>query len=673
MHMRKFIIVALMVALVSLMIIGPVTAADYEYWDTHFISGGPGGATVSDGSPPDGIVHVYTDTTAYSDTLADLAVGQGWLLPDVLGHTFRGAYPDQAGYATNHNIFGPFTRDTLEHAFVTVSTTQISSLQNPFTPNDNYAYQILLFHDGAWHPVGPMYVIHKYDIQPINADFTYTPEQPWIAPLEVTFTDASTGPLADTITWELESLDGPYVYGYAQAMDEVTWRFDYAGTYQVNLTVTNGSVSNSKTETFTVYNPTDLQFGIQIIDDDIPFGGTTDAELVGGQTGNITAIRWYAYYPGQTAPQDFYESGSDSYRLNYALKDGNWMGWDDSTESFSNNAGATLPNPVTLKPEYSGEVIVGCYVFLDDDTWQNPVSSITVGEGQGLQTIRFTAQDAITNSVISPVQYNIQKLSDGSWTNQTEPGSGQITVNYPAGTSLSVEVIPPSGSDYSTITELYQVENTAGVLQDHVIKMWKDASEDPEFTTANLIVKRGDNLQPIQGATIVLSDAQECTTTATGSCQFTVTNDTQISATITKTGFFTETIYFTPFGASYLKELKIWPIVVSTTPISTIPTTSGPGGAPTPTTTSGPGETPEPGVTYPPGVPMPGTTITYPPGVPVIGAVGSETGNVSAREAAEKSLTDWMLYGSAFVGFIFLVMLVGFSGDALKKWSWIWK
>jgi hypothetical protein len=66
------IFMALMVALVSLMIIGPVIATDYEYWDTHFISGY---GTVSAGSPPNGIVHVYTDTTAYSDTMSDIAIG----------------------------------------------------------------------------------------------------------------------------------------------------------------------------------------------------------------------------------------------------------------------------------------------------------------------------------------------------------------------------------------------------------------------------------------------------------------------------------------------------------------------------------------------------------------------------------------------------------------------
>jgi hypothetical protein len=290
----------------------------------------------------------------------------------------------------------------------------------------------------------------------------------------------------------------------------------------------------------------------------------------------ITAIRWYAYYPGQSAPADFYDATStpsSQKNLNYALLAGSWMGWDTvNGGGFTNNKGATMPNPVTLIPRYSGAITVGCYVYLTDGTMQNPTATLTIWEGQGLQKITFLAEDALNGNKVSPSTFNIKKLSTATWSNASEIRPGQIDVQYPTGSALLIEVVPPTGSGFSTATASYQVIDTTGYTQSKAIPLWRNSSANVSMTTANLMAYKNSDFSPIKGASITLSDGQSCSTSAAGSCQFTLNNGTTTYTALVKaTGYQTNQFYFLPTGASYSRVFMLVAIGATPTPYITVP------------------------------------------------------------------------------------------------------
>jgi hypothetical protein len=312
----------------------------------------------------------------------------------------------------------------------------------------------------------------------------------------------------------------------------------------------------------------------------INYGSTSSGLIYGGNISSISTIRWYVLYPGQ-ALTDFYESNNHD-TLNYAKVGSNWMGWDDNTGSFSNNKGTTFPNPVTLIPHYGGNLTVGCYIYLDDGSIQNPTTVLNVGQSQGLQNITFAAEDALTGSHVSPSTFNIHNLITNAWSNQSEIRPGQVDVQYPYGTNLFIEVIPPSASGYSTATDIYSVINAQGYTQLHVIPLWKNSSTNLSETTANLLVEKNSDFTPINGANIALSDGQSCTTGGNGACQFTLLNGTSYHAVVSATGYTSNTFYFIPTGASYSKAFMLVKIGETPTPIITVPTSITPSGTATP-------------------------------------------------------------------------------------------
>lgn len=336
-------------------------------------------------------------------------------------------------------------------------------------------------------------------------------------------------------------------------------------------------VLNGKPEyinTSVLFAPAALSYNISV--------SPTSGKMTDGYTGTldrttgITAIRWYAIYPRQNTPSDFYDAtstASSQKNLNYALIGGNWMGWDTAgTGGFTNNKGGTLPNPVSLIPRYSGQILVGCYVYLTDGTFQSPTTMITVGDNQALQKITFHAEDALSGSHVSPTSFNIKKLSTNTWVNQSEVRPGQIDVQYPTGSILYIEAVPPTGSGYSLGTLTYQVLDTTGYTQNKVVQLWKGSSSNVSMTTANLIVNKNSDFSPIKGASIVLSDGQNCVTSAAGSCQFSLLNGTTTYyATVRATGYQTNQFYFLPVGASYSKAFQMVAIGATQTPYITVP------------------------------------------------------------------------------------------------------
>lgn len=408
------------------------------------------------------------------------------------------------------------------------------------------------------------------------------------------------------------------------------------GIYALNFTKCNSMGCNywNTTNLVTISGISSSgPYSIALGSSSINYGETTTGTILGNHS-KITAYRWYIYYPGQAMPDDFYETGT--YRtLNYVDRTGTWMGWDDDTRDFSNNKGGTMPNPVNLYPKYSGQnLLVGCFIFLDDGSMVNPTARLTVGDGQGLQKITFIAEDAETGSFVSPVTYSILRHSTGTWQNLSEVRPGQVDVEYPTSSTLTAYAYPPAGSEYSVGSITYQVWDTPGYAQGVHIDMWKGASTNVSETTAYLSVIKNDGWAKIPGASIQLSDGQSCTTPSTGTCKLTLQNSTSYSATVSATGYHTNTFYFFVEGAGYQRAFQMVQIGATATPTLTIPVTTPPGGGGTPTPT--------------------GTGIV-PGGVPTLNPS-------QKRQAVDKAGAIWFEYAEFLSYLIFLAVVFTILG-----------
>ena len=653
MHMRKFIIVALMVALVSLTI-APVIATDYSYWDDHHLEYNTNGITyVVAGAPEYGLVHIYIDKSSTSPTALEMATEAG-LLGTVRTRGVIVAPESSSGKKLSISPDG-----WNPNLVTTVRYNLLDSVWDVpiYSPaNDGYAFQHLIAettNDASYVAVGPLYVLHQTENEPIISDFTYTPAQPWIDPAEIQFTDTSTGPLEDERYWEI----GEVGYGtlrtwYSPGSDvfrTIEMAFPYSGNFYVNLTVTNNSISDTKTEYFTVYNPADT-YSLSITPSEINVGGNTTA-VISSPTGDFSIMNNYILY---CALKDSMVSGvevtSDGNEPVYHFDGSIWQQVDDLTHLFTVPYGADFPESITLSGwDAPGDYECEATLFTSDNT---PVprmyADVTVsGEVDQYQTVVINVRDSDASFIYGATAS--LKRADGTWDNKTV-SSGPVSFLVKDMEWIGYTATSDGYEDPGVLyTQISQGKNIDIVLSKPL------PAADPGFANLQIYVKASSDgaWVALAGTSVVMSDGQTKITPESGLATFTMTANSTYSVTASKTGYNSLTIPIT-CGASTCGGYTIVMTSTSANPSVTATETAVPDGV----------------TTYPPGVPMPGTSTTYPPGVPVQGAA---TGNATARDVAQDTLNTWMIWGGTFFLVIFGIMLLGFSGDAIKKWSWLWK
>ncbi len=133
------------------------------------------------------------------------------------------------------------------------------------------------------------------------ADFTFSPTT-GEAPLDVSFTDASTG---DPVSWAWDFGDG----GATSDQQNPSHRYDDDGTYVIRLTVTNAEGSNFVEKTITVSAPVCIVPNFA----GVKKSAATDVWTDAGFTGPITFLDafsnddykiYYQSLPGGTTPAD---------------------------------------------------------------------------------------------------------------------------------------------------------------------------------------------------------------------------------------------------------------------------------------------------------------------------------------------------------------------------------
>jgi hypothetical protein len=638
---NEIVLMALMVALVSLLI-GPVSAVDYDFWHSHMPRASD--RVLISGVHPWGTTDVYSDGLLNLPSIYDQAVAQhmpsGGGVYDTFKLTMAGT---STGYVFNKNT----------PILISGSTVSDTTGGHSFSLGDGDIFQIRVVNGSlGYQLVGPQYVYHA-STTPIISDFIYSPDQPWIDPAIIQFTDTSTGPLEDERYWEI----GEVGYGtlrtwYSPGSDvfrTIEMTFPYSGNFYVNLTVTNSSISDTKTEYYTVYNPADT-YTLSITPSTINIGENTTAVIL-SPTGDFSIMNNYILY---CALKDSMVSGvevkSDGNEPVYHFDGDIWQQVDDLTHLFTVPYGAEFPESITLSGwDAPGDYECEATLFTSDNT---PVprmyADVTVsGEVDQYQTVVINVRDSDASFIYGATAS--LKRADGTWDNKTV-SSGPVSFLVKDMEWIGYTATSDGYEDPGVLyTQISQGKNIDIVLSKPL------PAADPGFANLQIYVKASSDgaWVALAGTSVVMSDGQTKITPESGLATFTMTANSTYSVTASKTGYNSLTIPIT-CGASTCGGYTIVMTSTSANPSVTATETAVPDGV----------------TTYPPGVPMPGTSTTYPPGVPVQGAA---TGNATARDVAQDTLNTWMIWGGTFFLVIFGIMLLGFSGDAIKKWSWLWK
>lgn len=190
----------------------------------------------------------------------------------------------------------------------------------------------------------------------------------------------------------------------------------------------------------------------------------TDTNLVSGETtsgglsspsNTLTAIKAINYFKIQVGDDEptydstsFYEVGSREKTLNYVFRTPNWYGYNTTAADYTNNKGATRPEPVSLNFPMAGTYDVGAFVYTGTnlDLFETPKTRVTVNGTAGASkvTLLLFATDATTSQFITPVNYALKNLLNNSWTNYTSVApDGGASFSFYQGTGITGYVSAP--------------------------------------------------------------------------------------------------------------------------------------------------------------------------------------------------------------------------------------
>ena len=207
-------------------------------------------------------VHIYMNKGVYTVTLT--ASGPGGIDQEVRGDYIT-VYQVVAAAFTSEDIAGvaphtaQFTNlttgdyDTLAWDFGDGATSVEANPSHVYTAAGTYTVSLTASGDGGTDVETKTAYITVYT--PIVADFTYAPAS-GIAPLEVQFTNASTGDY-DTLVWDFGD-------GSSSTETNPTHVFASGGTYAVTLTASGLGGEDIQTHTVEVYTAVNADFSADV-------------------------------------------------------------------------------------------------------------------------------------------------------------------------------------------------------------------------------------------------------------------------------------------------------------------------------------------------------------------------------------------------------------------------
>jgi len=304
-------------------------------------------------------------------------------------------------------------------------------------------------------------------------------------------------------------------------------------------------------------------------------GGNTTGTISSTNDPTLAGIQqvWYAY--GNTISKgvdafDFFESGSYSKALQYIKNSsGIWMGWDYSTSSFSNNKGASIPNPANLIFNGPGGTkTVYCTITLTNGTQYDLLGTVVVGQGAAQVTTHIQARDGLGNGIIYNPEIDIFNKNTLVWKNGTYP-NGAVDITTPTGTYFDVYGIKAGyanaqlsnikASDSTTYSLLFfsGVTPSAG---NQSLSLW--------VTNVNGVAIPGASVRITESGTTTNFTG---TTGEAGTAQFVLKTSTLYNYNVIRAGYQSASGSFTTSTLS--SDVWVVQMVVGVNPTATIPPT----------------------------------------------------------------------------------------------------
>jgi len=188
----------------------------------------------------------------------------------------------------------------------------------------------------------------------------------------------------------------------------------------------------------------DYTFNFSVNPTSTLLGNSITGYLTSLSSTDLTAITAINIYKMGNDETNFYEAGSSTKQLNYVYRGGSWMGWDTSTNDFTNNKGAALPLSYPLNFVYAGNYTIGAYIYTGAGVLSDaPAGEVIVTNNENNPSAKaviiFQTTDATTSQFISSPTYAIKNNLLNSWINGTGNFyDSSFTQQFSTGSQLTV-------------------------------------------------------------------------------------------------------------------------------------------------------------------------------------------------------------------------------------------
>ena len=334
--------------------------------------------------------------------------------------------------------------------------------------------------------------------------------------------------------------------------------------------------------TSTLYDVAALyNYEIQVDNETVSIGQTISPRIFSADDvtlSGLSRIHWQEG-PATGGVNEIPVGGNSSLWQFYVKKGGTWYGWDETTDDFTNNVGATAPNPISFSFTSAGVKTLYADIYTTGGTNFFLTKNVTV-QGTDFCTVVIYVKDK-SGAFVSGSEVDIQDLTTGTWTNQST-NTGIVSYKTPPGALFKV-IASKSGYEYDegtfssgaggectyTIVTMSLFKLSSVSTQCALYFKVRDYTTSAELSGARIKL---DYTDPWTGSIV----STQLNTNSAGVAEFNVSNSTDISWTATKTNYASQS------GSLNSGTLGYYQVVVQMVPqgqittLTTAPTTATP-------------------------------------------------------------------------------------------------
>jgi hypothetical protein len=333
-------------------------------------------------------------------------------------------------------------------------------------------------------------------------------------------------------------------------------------------------VSIGDPQTGIVWNNTFFHssYTLNVIPNNIPVGGSVSAILTTAQS--FAELNAYTVNCNGVSQSTIAKVKVNGTSPTWILTGGLWKQVNDLTGTYDVSWGSVFPSQVTLSGWNSPGQYLCEFLLLEKDNYEQPrmYATINVSGGNSYDTVTLDAIDSQTQGYVYGSTISV-KNSDGTWKNQTLTNT-PVTVQVPDGAFIGYMA---SATGYDAQSLLY-TQITASKSID--ITMTNILAAPAGNATLAVYVRTSSNSQwlNLAGASVVLSDGQTKITPESGFASFVLLANSTGTCTVSENGYQTLTRSYT-CGATSCGgiSMELSPFTTTTTSSTVTVTVTGTG------------------------------------------------------------------------------------------------